>query len=93
MSIDAIIVGVTRGLAELPRLNLEGRIPGESPGQSVLFVRNAPKSLDSFIGREIWGGSGELLIGQTTVAKRVGYCDIEWTGPERADLLPDSAPK
>ena len=78
MSIDARIIGVTRYAYELPRLNLEGRNPSDNPGQPVLFVRNAPNDLESFIGAEIWGNSSQLLIGDKKVANRVSYTEIEW---------------
>lgn len=81
MSIDARIIGVTRTADELPRLNLEGRKEGESPGQPVLFVRNAPKDLESFIGSEIWGNASQLLIGDKKVADRINYYVIEWLAP------------
>jgi len=83
MSIDARIIGVTRTPHELPRLNLEGRKLPDNPGQPVLFVKNAPADLESFIGSEIWGNSSQLLIGETKVANRVSYTEIEWVGPER----------
>lgn len=78
MSIDARIIGVTRIKDELPRLNLEGRKTPDNPGQPVLFVRNAPDDLESFIGSEIWGNSSQLLIGDTNVANRTSYTEIEW---------------
>lgn len=78
MSIDARVVGV-RIVDGEHKLTLEARDAMHGPGQTTLVIENQPADpaeLESFIGKELWGGSGELLVGQTVIAARTGYIGI-----------------
>lgn len=63
------------------RLKLEPRQYGGVAGQSVLTLLNPPtvdpQVLAGLIGTEIWGGSGEIMVGNKLWARRVGYTSIE----------------
>ena len=63
------------------RLKLEPRKQGGVAGQNTLTIVNPPsvdpEVLESLIGTEIWGGSGEIMIGEQRWAKRIGYTQIE----------------
>lgn len=81
MSIAAKVIGVFED--DNPRLILgpiggSGPDKNDKPGQSILYVVNKPcPPLGGFIGTKIWGGSNELMIGTTQIAKRIGYTKIE----------------
>ncbi len=63
------------------RLKLEPIKVGGSAGQPVLTIVNPPtvdpNVLAGMIGTKIWGGSGEIFVGERLWAKRIGYTKIE----------------
>lgn len=63
------------------RLHLEPRELGGCAGQPVLTIVNPPSTDLGFwpglVGTEIWGGAGEIMVGEKVWAKRVGYTRIE----------------
>lgn len=82
MSIDATVtaVGIDKDGEPYLKLGPSGRgpHPNDPPGQNVLRVVNRPcPPLDGFIGCHVWGGANQLMIGETQVAKRIGYTRIE----------------
>lgn len=61
------------------RLYLSERVPGTSPGQTLLTVLNPPEQpeyLRSLVGTAIWGNSSSLMIGNTKFADRFSYTSI-----------------
>lgn len=78
MSIAAIVVGITVLPSRQVRLTL-GPIDNEPPGQETLICINPPDPPDqlrALIDTKIWGGAGELYIGEKMFAERVGYTHI-----------------
>ena len=63
------------------RLQLAPRKNGGVAGQDVLTIVNPPtlepSVLAGIIGTEIWGGSGDIMVGEIKWAKRIGYTKIE----------------
>lgn len=63
------------------RLKLEPREHGGLAGQSTLTIVNPPsvdpEVLAGLIGTELWGGSGEIMVGDRKWANRIGYTRIE----------------
>jgi hypothetical protein len=63
------------------RLKLEPRERGGVAGQSVLTIVNPPTvdpaALAGMIDTEIWGGSGDIMVGDRKWARRIGYTQIE----------------
>lgn len=63
------------------RLHLVPRKEGGVAGQSVLTIVNSDTldrdKLEGLIGTEIWGGSGEIMVGDKKWANRIGYTKIE----------------
>lgn len=80
MSIAATVSDVREG--DDPALILgpiggDGPDRNDKPGQPVLHVVNRPcPPLRGFIGMKVWGGAGQLMIGETQVAERIGYTRI-----------------
>lgn len=69
--------GATDGKPRV-RLQLEPREHGGVAGQDTLTVVNPPDAdLSGLVGVEIWGGSGEIMIGEKKWANRIGYTKIE----------------
>ena len=68
------------------RLKLAPREEGGLAGQDVLTIINPPTLdpglLESMVGMEIWGGSGEIMVGETKWADRIGYTRIRLVGGE-----------
>lgn len=66
------------------RLQLEPREKFGIAGQSVLTIVNPPtvdpEILSALIGIEIWGGSGDIMVGDNKWAERVSYTKISLTG-------------
>lgn len=63
------------------RLQLVAREKGGGPGQPALTITNPPtldpEKLAGMIGTEIWGGSGDIMVGEKKWAERIGYTKIE----------------
>ena len=74
MSIDARINDVRYlpdGTAELILAPAdERRAPA---GQPRIVIDNPKPNMDVLVGYHIWGGAGELMIGETKIAERIGY--------------------
>jgi len=79
MSIDARVVGIRESVAQgQVKLTLEDRPGGGPAGQPTLVVENAPydwrsSALAELVGCDIWGGSGEIMLGDKALAIRDGY--------------------
>ena len=74
MSIDARINDVRYlpdGTAELVLAAAdERRAPA---GQPSIIIENPKPGMDALVGYNIWGGAGEIMLGDKMLAKRVGY--------------------
>jgi len=83
MSIDARIEAVNISGSTV-KLHLVPREHDGCAGQSELTIVNPPtlnkNHLSSMIGTEIWGGSGDVLVGDRKWAKRIGYTKIKLIG-------------
>lgn len=85
MSIDARVVGLrmVKDGKRIVKLSLEDRPGGGPAGQSTLRITNRNRrpgslvTLKQLIGCDIWGGSGEIMLGDNVLAKRHGYTAIE----------------
>lgn len=79
MAISAVVQGITvlpDGTVRLSLGPIEDGDPSQSPGQESMIVVNPPDPPDllrGLIGSTVWGGSGELLVGETVIAERIGY--------------------
>lgn len=78
MSIDARVKTVFINEDGSGRLELEGRIKGERPGQSVLCFDKAPEEVTALNGLEIWGNASTIMLGDAKIAVRKGYTNIEF---------------
>lgn len=87
MSIDARVRTVIHNEDGSGRLELEdrparlGQVPGIA-GQGALNYDRAPYEVTALNGLEIWGGSDFIMLGDTEIAKRVGYTRIVFHGDE-----------
>jgi len=63
------------------RLHLVPKEKGGLAGQDVLTIVNPPtldpKELARMIGMEIWGGAGDIMVGERKLANRIMYTRIE----------------
>lgn len=74
MAIDATVVGVSYLPDGTARLALEPADKMRAPaGQETIVVVNPRPGLEGIIGSTVWGGSSELMLGQTKIADRIGY--------------------
>lgn len=78
MSIDARIKYVRHNEDGSGSLVLEPSNPTACAGQSELHYDKAPEEVASLNGRQIWGGSSSIMLGETEIAKRIGYTRIEF---------------
>jgi hypothetical protein len=85
MSIDAHVAYVELREDGSGVLHLCDRIPNGSRGQSRLHFDTAPLEVTALNGLSIWGGSGQVMLGDREIAKREGYTRISFT--EREDFL------
>ena len=81
MSIDARVRAVIHYEDGSGRLELEDSAPGRTAGQNALHFNEAPHDVTCLNGQIIWGGSGEVMLGDRKFARRVGYGGIEFTVP------------
>lgn len=44
-----------------------------TPGQNRLTFLVAPKKVHALTGKDIWGGTGDILLGSRKIADRAGY--------------------
>lgn len=58
---------------------------GEIAGQRSLTITNWPdgQSPNGLVGTDIWGGSGQIMIGERRWAERRGYTQIVLTRPPK----------
>lgn len=79
MSIDAIVETVYHNEDGSGSLKLKARDTKSGPaGQNRLYFDKAPHDVTALNGREIWGGAGEIMVGETKIANRIGYTQIEF---------------
>jgi hypothetical protein len=88
VSIDARVGHVTVCEDGSGVLNLIDRpaMPGDTPGisgQSALFFNFSPEEVTALNGRDIWGGSSQVMLGELKIADRVGYTSIAFVDRER----------
>jgi hypothetical protein len=76
MSIDAKIIDVCKMEDGTAILHLYQPDNKRCAGQPYLTVLNPEVGLPT-IGTEIWGGSSDIMVGEKTIAKRIGYTRIE----------------
>jgi hypothetical protein len=100
MSIDARVDDVTvhaSGAGELRLKDRPGR-PGRGPqdggiaGQTVLFFDRCPPDVWKLGGKDIWGGSDTIMLGDVKIAEREGYTKIKFVVPFIAGALGETAP-
>ncbi len=60
------------------RIYLRPIAEGEIAGQRSLTITNWPKGKSPYglVGTDIWGGSGQIMIGERVWAERRGYTHI-----------------
>ena len=77
MSIDARIHSV-RETKDGMTIYLSPRDKGTVAGQGSLVITNWPKGVDpsGLVDIEIWGGSGQIMVGDKLWAERRGYRQI-----------------
>lgn len=86
MSIDARVKTVIvheNGGGELRLIDRPAKSgnPGIA-GQNALAFDAAPEEVAALNGRDIWGGSDSIMLGETEIAKRVGYTKIVFCDAE-----------
>lgn len=85
MAIDANVAYVELKEDGSGVLHLCDRVPEGSRGQTRLYFDAAPYEVTALNGLEIWGGSSEILLGERTIAERLGYTRISFI--ERESFL------
>lgn len=83
MSIDARVTAVTYSPDGTATLHLEPADPRRAPaGQPSLVVLNPRPGMGAMVGTQVWGGAGEIMVGDTKFADRVGYTRIRLVEPK-----------
>jgi hypothetical protein len=82
MAIDAHVAYVELKEDGSGTLHLCDRIPNGSRGQSRLHFDTAPYEVTALNGLPIWGGASGIMLGETEIAKRVGYTRISFNERE-----------
>lgn len=82
MSIDANVAYVELAEDGSGTLHLCDRIPNGSRGQSRLHFMTAPHEVTALNGLPIWGGAGQIMLGEREIAKRDGYTTISFSERE-----------
>lgn len=82
MAIDANVAYVELKEDGSGTLHLCDRIPEGSRGQSRLHFDTAPYEVTALNGLPIWGGSGQVMLGEREIAKREGYTRISFSERE-----------
>jgi hypothetical protein len=59
-----------------------GGVPGIA-GQTRLRFDASPHDVTALNGRDIWGGSSEIMLGDVKIAERIGYTRIRFIGSAR----------
>jgi hypothetical protein len=78
MAIDAFVAFVETREDGSGTLHLCDRIPEGSRGQSRLSFVTAPHEVTALNGLEVWGGSTQIMLGDTRIADRIGYTHISF---------------
>jgi hypothetical protein len=87
VSIDARIASVVRRQDGSGELHIVDR-PADSvsrqgiAGQSVLRFDHSDPCVLALAGRNVWGPSSCILLGERSIADRRGYTRIEWKTPD-----------
>ena len=80
MSIAAIVDQVYFGENGSGRMMLRALPDGDGPGQRQLsWDADGPHDVTALCGCVIWGGDSGIMLGETEIAKRIGYTRIVWT--------------
>jgi len=74
VSINAIVDAVSVSSDRSGNLYLKGA----ERGQPLLSFKTSPSDVVLLVGRQVWGGAGYLMYGETKIADRVGYTGIEF---------------
>lgn len=88
MAIDARVNYVVineDGTGELRLVDRPPQSAGSTPGiagQSALYFGSSPEEVTALNGRNIWGGSFEIMLGDVKIATRVGYTIITFVDGE-----------
>ena len=85
MAIDAMVGFVETFEHGGGVLHLAEPRPGAIVGQNALKFDDAPHEVTALNGLPIWGGAGEIMLGQKRIARREGYTRIVFV--EREDFL------
>lgn len=83
MSIDARITGIRIKGSDVS-LVLESRDGKTPPGQPVIWVDNPPdpiRKISALLDGCIWGGSNDIMLGDTKIADRTSYTSIKLVEP------------
>jgi hypothetical protein len=83
MAIDAHVAYVELKEDGSGTLHLCDRIPNGSRGQSRLHFDTAPYEVTALNGLPIWGGAGQIMLGNREIATRDGYTRISFNERER----------
>jgi hypothetical protein len=78
MAIDANVAYVELHEDGSGVLHLCDRVPEGSRGQSRLHFATAPHEVTALNGLSIWGGAGQIMLGEREIAKREGYTRISF---------------
>lgn len=81
MAIDAIVQRVVVRESGGGELHLVPR-GLSAAGQKVLVFNSSPQGVEQLEGKEIWGGSSFIMLGEVEIAKRTGYMPIEFGDQE-----------
>ena len=76
MSIDANVAFVEVAEDGSGALHLCDRVPEGSRGQSRLRFASAPYEVTALNGLPVWGGAGQIMLGEIEIARREGYTRI-----------------
>lgn len=76
MAIDAHVAYVEVKEDGSGTLHLCDRVPEGSRGQDRLHFATAPYEVTALNGLSIWGGSGQVMLGEQKIAARDGYTRI-----------------
>lgn len=82
MAIDAHVAYVELKEDGSGTLHLCDRVPNGSRGQSRLRFDTAPYEVTALNGLPVWGGAGQLMLGEIEIAKRIGYTKISFNERE-----------
>ena len=82
MAIDALVAYVETWEDGSGTLHLCDRVPEGSRGQSRLSFASAPYEVTALNGLPVWGGAGQIMLGNREIAKRDGYTRISFTERE-----------